>query len=67
MRSSHKTSTVTVPKAVQDCHDLLVWLIPKLDGMPRNRRFTLGEKIEQGLLFVMERLVEASYLRDKLE
>ena len=32
----------TVPKAVQDCHDLLRWLIPHLDKFPRARRLGVG-------------------------
>jgi hypothetical protein len=55
------------PKAVQDCHDLLEWLIPHLDKLPRVRRFTLGERIETGLLEVLERLIEAAYSRSKSE
>lgn len=51
------------PRAVQLCHELLVWTIPLLDKFPRNRRFTLGERIEGGLLSVLTELVEASYTR----
>lgn len=51
------------PQAVQSCHELILWLIPQLDKFPRNRRFTLGDKIEQSLLGVLELLVEASYAR----
>ena len=40
----------SVPQAVQSCHELLLWLIPQLDKFPRVRRFTLGERIEDGLL-----------------
>ena len=53
------------PQAVQACHALLEWMIPQLDKFPRVRRFTLGERIEAGLLEVLERLVEAAYSRDK--
>ena len=53
------------PQAVQDCHALIAWVIPKLDQFPRNRRFTLGERIESGLLLVLERLVEAAYSRNR--
>ena len=49
------------PRAVQLCHELLLWTIPLLDKFPRNRRFTLGERIESGLLSVLTSLVEASY------
>lgn len=49
--------------AVQQCHDILQWMIPCLDKFPRNRRFTLGERLEGGLLSVLSDLVEASYSR----
>ncbi len=58
-------SSATVPQAVQSCHELLLWLIPQLDKFPRVRRFTLGERIETGLLEVLELLVEAAYSRNK--
>ncbi len=49
------------PQAVQSCHELIAWMIPQLDKFPRVRRFTLGERIETGLLSVLERLIEAAY------
>lgn len=55
----------TVPQAVQSCHDLLLWIIPQLDKFPRSRRFTLGERIETGLLEVLELVVETAYTRNK--
>ena len=54
-----------VPRAVQACHELLAWLIPLLDQFPRSRRFTLGERLESGLLAVLEELVDAAYTTDK--
>lgn len=54
------------PQAVQHCHELLAWLIPHLDKFPRIRRFTLGERLEAGLLTVLELLIEASYTSQKL-
>lgn len=53
-------TTQTEPRAVQLCHELLVWTIPLLKKIPRNRWFTLGERIESGLLSVLSELVEAS-------
>ena len=53
----------TAPKAVQDCHDLLRWLLPHLDKFPRARRFTLGERLEAGLLGVLAELIDAAYRR----
>ncbi len=55
----------SVPHAVQACHELLRWLIPHLDKFPRSRRFTLGERLESGLLTVLEALVEAAYSKQK--
>ena len=55
----------SLPKAVQDCHTLVIWLIPLLDNFPRNRRFTLGERLESGLLEILELLVEAAYVKNK--
>ena len=48
-------------KVIQDCHQLLHWLIPQMDKFPRNRRFTLGERMESGLLDVLENLINAAY------
>ncbi len=55
----------TTPQALQACHELLLWLIPQLDKFPRVRRFTLGERLEQTLLEVLELTVEASFSRAK--
>ncbi len=53
------------PQAVQACHELIRWLVPQLDKFPRLRRFTLGERLEQALLDVLELLLEAAYTRAK--
>ncbi len=60
-----KQNSNTMPKVVEDCHELLAWIIPKLDQFPRNRRFTLGERIETGLLTVLENLILAAYQKSK--
>jgi hypothetical protein len=57
--------STTVPQAVQSCHELLRWLMPHIDKFPRVRRFTLGERIEVGVLDVLELLVEAAYTSNK--
>jgi len=43
----------------------MLWLILQLDGFPRNRRFTLGERLESMLIQVLELLVQAAYSRDQ--
>ncbi len=55
------------PQAVQSCHECLKWIIPQLDKFPRSRRFTMGDRIEQGLLTVLELLIDATYQKNKQE
>ena len=54
-----------VPQAIEICHDLLKWMIPQLDKMPRSRRYTLGLHMEQSLLAILENLISASYSQQK--
>ena len=55
----------TLPQVIDDCHELLKWLIPLLDKFPRARRFTLGERLESGLLAVLEECIDAAYSKHK--
>ena len=65
MTPTDRTSPPSTPKAVQDCRELLLWLIPQLDKLPRNRRYTLGARLEERILAILESLVAAAYSRDK--
>ena len=58
--------TDSTSQAVQDCHALILWMIPQLDRFPRVSRFTLGDRLETTLLQVLDLLVEAAYSRDKV-
>ena len=60
-----KQTAYQTPKAVEDCRDLLLWMIPHLDKLPKNRRYTLGEKLENRILAVLENLVAAAYSPNK--
>ena len=60
-----QTTDTTLPQVIDDCHELLKWLIPLLDQFPRTRRFTLGERLESGLLAVLEECVDAAYSKHK--
>jgi hypothetical protein len=52
---------------VTKMYDFAKWLLPLLAQFPRAHRFTLGDRIEDGVLEVLDLLVEASYTRDKRE
>lgn len=57
-----KQPSQSVPQAVHDCRNLIKWMIPHIDKLPRNRRFTLGERLENRLLLILESLVTAAYV-----
>jgi len=46
--------------------DLTVWAIERAAKMPRDHKFTVGDKLVEGCLQVTTLLTEASYVRDKL-
>ena len=60
-----KQTSLAVPQAVHSCRELLLWMIPQLDKLPKNRRYTLGEKLENRLLSVLEALVTAAFSSNK--
>lgn len=47
-------------------YDLLLWVVPVLAKFPRDQRFLLGDRIETGLLDILENLIEARYSREKV-
>ena len=46
-------------------YDFTLWLLPHLGKFSRDHRFTLGNRLEEGILEILELLVEASYTADK--
>jgi hypothetical protein len=51
--------------AVTKTYDFALWMLPHLTKFERQHRFTLGDRIEEGVLEILELLVEASYTREK--
>ena len=58
---NNKPAKPSTPKAVEDCRELLLWMIPHLDKFPRNRRYTLGEKLENRVQSAECRVQNTSY------
>lgn len=52
---------------IQKAYDLVKWYVPILNRLPRNHRFTLGERIINGLYDLLEGLILARYSNDKLD
>ncbi len=52
---------------IQKTYDLIKWYIPILNRLPREHRFTLGDRIINNLYDLLEGLIKARYAKkDKL-
>jgi hypothetical protein len=51
---------------IQKAYDLVKWYVPILNRLPRNHRFTLGERLISGLYGLLEGLIQARYAKAKL-
>ena len=51
--------------AVEGCYQLVLWLVPVLDQLPRRQKFQLGDRLQTTALDVLDTLVEAAYTRDR--
>ncbi|MEA5466661.1 diversity-generating retroelement protein Avd [Leptothoe sp. PORK10 BA2] len=51
---------------IQKTYDLIKWYVPILHRLPRDYRFTLGDRMITGLYSLLEDLVQARYSHDKL-
>jgi hypothetical protein len=52
--------------SIAKTYDLLKWLMPVISRFPRDKRYTLGQRLENKLLDVLELLLCANYSKDKL-
>lgn len=50
---------------VEGAYQLVLWLIPVLDGLPRRQKLQLGDRLQTTSLDVLDRLIEAAYTRDR--
>jgi hypothetical protein len=51
--------------AVEAHFQFLMWLVPTVEKFPRAQKFVLGDRIQATALDVLERLIEATYTRDR--
>ncbi|HRD97883.1 MAG TPA: diversity-generating retroelement protein Avd [Rubrivivax sp.] len=49
--------------ALDKWYQFLRWLVPTVEKFPRAQKFTLGDRIHNGALAVLEYLIEATYSR----
>ena len=51
--------------AVESMYRFVLWLVPTVEKFPRRQKFLLGDRLQATALDVLERLVEATYTRDR--
>jgi 23S rRNA-intervening sequence protein len=51
---------------IQKTYDLIKWYIPHLNRLPRQHKFSLGDRISSGLYDLLESLIRARYSADKV-
>lgn len=52
---------------IEQTRDLILWYVPLLNRLPRDHRYTLGERIITSLYELLEELIRARYSKDKRE
>ncbi|GAB4351481.1 MAG: hypothetical protein Fur0042_19780 [Cyanophyceae cyanobacterium] len=52
---------------IQKTYDLIKWYIPLLNKLPRDFKFTLGDRVANGLYDLLESLIRARFSRQKLQ
>ena len=53
------------PVVVQKAYEFNLWTIQKVGSFPKSYRFSIGDRLVDGVLDILMRLVDAAYTRDK--
>ena len=64
-RSVRQSATRQIGPDLEAMNVFLRWLIPTVEKFPRSQKFLLGDRIQAAALDVLERLIEATYDRDR--
>ncbi len=59
------TAARRIGPALEALHAFIAWAVPVVEGFPRGYKFTLGDRIAATGLDALERLIEATYDRDR--
>ena len=51
--------------ALESMYRFVLWLVPAVEQFPRRQKCLLGDRLQGTALDVLERLVEATYTRDR--
>ena len=51
--------------ALEAHYRFVLWLVPAVERFPRSQKFLLGDRIQGAALDVLERLIEATYTKQR--
>ncbi|MFN0107753.1 MAG: diversity-generating retroelement protein Avd [Blastocatellia bacterium] len=51
---------------IQKTYDLILWYVPLLSKLPRDHKFTLGDRMTTALYDLLDELIEARYVTQKI-
>ena len=52
--------------AIEAHYQFLLWLGPAIEKFPKSHKFTLGDRIQNQALDILEALIEATYTRERV-
>lgn len=52
--------------ALEAMYRFILWVVPTVEKLPRSQKYLLGDRIQSTAMEVLERLVEATYTRDRV-
>lgn len=55
----------TTPSIIMKTHELLLYIIPQLEKLPRTQKFILGDRVENKALHLYDLFIESFYSRGK--
>ena len=65
MKALMKDNARSMGPALEFHYRFLLWLVPAVEQFPRRQKFLLGDRIQNTALDVLERLIEAVYVKQR--
>lgn len=66
MPESKREAARRTGPALEAMYRFMLWLVPAVEKFPRSQKFLLGDRIQTTAMDVLERLVEATYTRERM-
>lgn len=57
---------LTELKILEKQYEMILWMFPLINGFPTKQRFVLGQQMQNSLLEILKKIIEANQDRNKL-